>query len=300
MSLELIITIAGSALGLIAIIQTWRIHRINKRDRIKRGIEFYYEVKKALSVVDIPFSIMIHFNSKHFKNIFYVEGIIGNKGNIVFTKGDLLKPLKLSSKTPIEILDFEIIDKTKNELECDIVIDDSENPNTMTFLINNFEPKDAFKFKMLIGSSDTLLTLDLDGLIKDENINIKPRTIEVDKSSYYRATERGLDESTWPFIIGIPIAIVVGFYYLFLWIQSLFFYWLKNVMHFALSSSEVLSFTMGIISIILIIGLIVLLLKKIRLIDRLKKEPKNLPTVTGFGPWFDLRIRTKDPLKHLN
>lgn len=298
MSLELIITIVGSAFGLIAIIQTWRIYRINKRDQIKRGIEFYYEVKKAVSVIDIPYNVMIHFNSKQFRNIFYVEGIIGNKGNIVFTKNDLLKPLNLNSKSPIEILDFKIIDKTKDELECDIIIDKHENPNSMTFLIDNFEPKDAFKFKILIASVDQSLELNLNGLIKDENIDIKPNTIEVTHSNYYVAVDRGLDESFWGFIALIMIGMLFGFYYLFLWTQRLYFSWLMNELQFSLSSSEVLSFTLGGISIVVIILFIIKIAKKIRSIYKLKKRPENPPTVTGFGPWFDLRIRTDDYLKH--
>lgn len=302
MSVEFIITIGIAILfGITTIVQTWRIQKYTKKNKISKSIKFYYEIKKSLSLNDVPFDLTFQHHSNAYKNIFFIEGIIGNNGNVVLSKDDLLKPLILNANEEIEMLENEIIDKTKDDLDCEL-IKEVHNKNILSVIINNFEPKDAFKFRMLIASNEDKLSLQLNGLIKDENISIKPQSIEIDKIDYRMALERnesGLDESGCGFIVLLLFGAIVGLYFLFLWFQSLIFLWLRDNLKFTISSSEILSFIIGIAICAGLVTLIILLIKKITIRRKSNKKVKD-PTLTGFGPWFDLRIRTKNIFDHLD
>lgn len=300
MSNETIIAIAvGALFGLISIVQTWRIQRYNKRNRIRKSIEYYYEIKKSISVNNIPYDLLIQHNSKGHKNIFYIEGMIGNKSNVVFSNSDLLKPLQITSNEQLEVLEIEIIDKTKDSLECGVVKETKNGNDFIQVVINNFEPNDAFKFRLLVASNEDKIKLNLEGLIKDENVSIKPKTIEIYQGSYRSAAESDRGQPSCGLVLIMLSGILIGLYFLFLWIQKLIFQWLQSDLKFTISSSEILSFVLSLTVCIGLVALIIWILKKIKIDEWFDKRRKE-PSLTGFGPWFDLRIRSKDMFSHLN
>ena len=296
MSTDTIIAISiGAIFAIVTIIQTWRIHEINKRHLIRRSIKFFYEIKKTISFEDLPYDLKIEYKSNHYKNIFIIEGIIGNDSNVVFTNGDLLKPLVINSTKVIKILNHEVIDQTKDEMEFKIIQSTNNGNDFIEVFIDNFEPKDAFKFRLLIASEADNLELILNGLIKNENVGINPKTKQI--TGYdYRGVEvdRGHQQETmYPIYFAIIMGIILGIYFLFIGIQQLFYLWLKEGLNFTLVSSEILSFILAILVYLGLIFLVIRLAKKIK--NKKKKTTRSKePSLTGFGPWFDLKIRSKD------
>lgn len=281
-------------IAIITIIQTWRIHEHNKRHSIQRSIKFFYEIKKTISFENLPYDLKIEYKSNQYKNIFVIEGIIGSDSNVVFTNGDLLKPLVTNSTKVIKILKHEIIDQTKDEMEFKIIQSTNNGNDFIEVIIDNFEPKDAFKFRLLIASEADNLELILNGLIKNENVGINPKTKKI--TGYdYRGVEVDIghqQETMYPIYFAIIIGIILGIYFLFIGIQQLFYLWLKVGLNFTIASSEILSFILAILVYLGLIFLVIRLAKKI--INKRKKTTRiNEPSLTGFGPWFDLRIRSK-------
>jgi len=303
MSVDTVIAIVvGAIFAIISIIQSWKIHSYNKKKMVQRSIEFYYQVMNCVSFDDIPYNFNINYNSENYKKLFIVEGIIGNGGNVVITNDDLLRPLIIKSKNPLNVLDYEIIDQTKDELEVEINGNNEIDNNVLSISLDNIEPKDAFKFRLLIGSNEDSIDLELEGLIKDESVNIKPKVKKIDRYDYTTilVNKGHRQEESVIYYLLIIGGILVGIYFLFIGIQKLFFLWLNDGLGFTLESSETLSFILAIAS---YIGLIIFTVKMIKRFNSKRKEKKEEkerekePSLTGFGPWFDLRIKSEDVYK---
>lgn len=296
MNTDTIIAISiGAFFAIITIIQTWRIHVYNKRHLIRRSIKFFYEIKKTISIENLPYDLKIEYESNPYKNIFIIEGIIGNDSNVVLTNDDLLKPLVINSTKVIKILKHEIIDQSKDEMEFKIVQSTNNSKDVIEVFINNFEPKDAFKCRLLIASEEDNIDLILNGVIKNENVGINPLTKQITAGDYRGiVVDRGhQQEQMYPIYFAIIIGIIVGIYFLFIGIQQLLYLWLKEVLNFTIVSSEILSF---ILTTLVYSGLTFIAFRLVKKIKSRRKKEKSIdkPSLTGFGPWFDLRVESKD------
>ena len=61
--------IISTMLAVFAILQTWRIWYLTKKDKRNRNLSFYYRIVKHIKLNDLPQDFSINYNNEKFRNL---------------------------------------------------------------------------------------------------------------------------------------------------------------------------------------------------------------------------------------
>lgn len=266
-------------LAIVAILQTWRIWFVTKKDNVQKRLVLFFRTISELNCNDLPYAINVDFDGEKYKNIKIIECIFGNSGNVPITESEMIQPLQIEFNKPSKFLDYRVIEKTSN-FELSFIKHLTDGKEKIRILFDVLDVKDAIKFYLILSPPEPNLKLELKGKIKDVPNPDQIRSADV--TNYRPEVRSGIE------LQEVLIAILAFFaaaYFSFIYAQKVFFKMFKDGLNFSLPSSEILSLVFGLVPPILILVLLFFLAK--RIIRNLNSTPLTTVSLTKLGLDFD-------------
>jgi len=265
-------------LGLLAILQTWRIWSLSKKEKKCKNLSFYFRNKKDIDLAEIPFDISLIHKNKKYKKILLVECILGNNGTVVLTSEDIVNnDIFIKFVQQIDIIDYKIISKTENDLNIKFSIDKINSSDILRIKFDTIDAKSAIKLNILLYTDSKEINAKLHAKIRDENY--KNQIISKKITYEYQKRSSGAEGII---VISLLFFYGYGIYKSFIITQKIITSILNNL-NLTKTSIEIISIVIGIIPPLIIIYSTYKIIKWIIKKDLFKETE---PSVTPFDKSF--------------
>ncbi len=168
LSIQNLIGLIGLLLTVYGVILTLRF----KENKIIKYFIPFKQLIFANQFIDLE-QFDLKLNGSHVRDIFALEIMIENAGNVIITKQDFIKPIQVKFSKPINLFPVKILRK-KSDIPFEYKIFTNENRTILEILTEFVEPKDFFDIRILYESDEAAeITLDariLNGELKQKSM----------------------------------------------------------------------------------------------------------------------------------